>query len=220
MFREKTLIGFLSADFGLARTFGYPYEPMTPIVVTLWYRAPELLLGSKVQTTAVDMWAVGCIFGELLGNKPLMTGKSEINQFQLIVDLLGTPSDQLWPGFSSLPGTKSMNFKQQPYNNLKHKFSWLSPAGLTLVNHMLMYDPCKRASAVECLQNSYFVEKPLPVEPDMMPTFPEHRNRDHGKRSSDRQAGEKRPVTHESDQAFRGGFSGFGPQLPQAKKRK
>lgn len=208
------------ADFGLARKFGYPYKPMTPIVVTLWYRAPELLLGSKVQTTAVDMWAVGCIFGELLGNKPLMAGKSEINQFELIVDLLGTPSDQLWPGFSSLPGAKSTNFKRQPYNNLKHKFSWLSPAGLTLVNHMLMYDPCKRASAAECLQNSYFVEKPLPVEPDMMPTFPEHRNRNYRKRPSDQQAEEKRPVTHESDLAFRRGFAGFGPQLPQPKKRK
>lgn len=211
---------FLSADFGLARAFGYPYKPMTPVVVTLWYRAPELLLGSKVQTTAVDMWAVGCIFGELLGNKPLMTGKSEINQFQLIVDLLGTPSDQLWPGFSKLPGAKSMNFKRQPYNNLKHKFSWLSPAGLTLINHLLMYDPCKRASAADCLENSYFVEKPLPVEPDMMPTFPEHRNRNYSKRPSDYRAREKRPVAQETEHSFSRGFADFGPQLPHSKKRK
>lgn len=191
---------------------------MTPIVVTLWYRAPELLLGSKVQTTAVDMWAVGCIFGELLGKVPLMAGKSEINQFQLIVDLLGTPSDQIWPGFSSLPGAKSMNFKRQPYNNLKHKFSWLSPAGLTLLNHLLMYDPCKRATAVECLQNSYFIEKPFPVEPDMMPTFPEHRN--FSKRLPDHQPGEKRPIPQEIEHEFRRGFVDFGPQLPQKKKKK
>lgn len=208
------------ADFGLARTFGYPYKAMTPIVVTLWYRAPELLLGSKVQTTAVDMWAVGCIFGELLDNKPLMTGRSEINQFQLIVDLLGTPSDQIWPGFTSLPGAKSINFKSQPYNNLKHKFSWLSPAGLTLINHLLMYDPCKRASAADCLQNSYFVEKPLPVQPDMMPTFPEHRNRNYNKRPSDHRVGEKRPVPHETEYEFRRGFADFGPHLPQKKKKK
>ena len=208
------------ADFGLARTFGYPYKAMTPIVVTLWYRAPELLLGSKVQTTAVDMWAVGCIFGELLDNKPLMTGRSEINQFQLIVDLLGTPSDQIWPGFTSLPGAKSINFKRQPYNNLKHMFSWLSPAGLTLINHLLMYDPCKRASAADCLQNSYFVEKPLPVQPDMMPTFPEHRNRNYNKRPSDHRVGEKRPVPHETEYEFRRGFADFGPHLPQKKKKK
>ena len=209
-----------SADFGLARTFGYPYKPMTPIVVTLWYRAPELLLGAKVQTTAVDMWAVGSIFGELLGNKPLMAGKSEINQFQLIVDLLGTPSDQLWPGFSSLPGTKLMNFRRQPYNNLKHKFSWLSAAGLTLLNHMLMYDPCKRASAGECLHSSYFVEKPLPIQADMMPTFPEHRNRNYSRRPSDRQTREKRPPPHAPEHGLREGFADFGPQFPQGKKRK
>lgn len=166
------------------------------------------------------MWAVGCIFGELLDNKPLMTGRSEINQFQLIVDLLGAPSDQIWPGFSSLPGAKSMNFKRQPYNNLKHKFSWLSPAGLTLINHLLMYDPCKRALAADCLQNSYFVEKPLPVEPDMMPTFPEHRNRNYNKRPSDYRAGERRPVPHETEYEFRRGFADFGPQLPQKKKKK
>lgn len=220
LFTRLFIFIYFLADFGLARTFGYPYKPMTPVVVTLWYRAPELLLGSKVQTTAVDMWAVGCIYGELLGNKPLMTGTSEINQFQLIVDLLGTPSDQLWPGFSSLPGAKSINFKRQPYNNLKHKFSWLSPAGLTLINHLLMYDPCKRATAAECLQNSYFIEKPFPVQPDMMPTFPEHRNRNYSKRPSDSQAGEKRPVPQDTEHEFRRGFADFGPQLPQKKKRK
>lgn len=191
---------------------------MTPVVVTLWYRAPELLLGAKVQTTAVDMWAVGCIFGELLYHKPLMMGKSEISQFQLIVDLLGTPSDQIWPGFSSLPGAKTMNFKHQPYNNLKHKFSWLSSAGLNLLNHMLMFDPCKRASATECLQSSYFIEKPLPIESDMMPTFPEHRN--YKSRSSDSQPRGKRPPPQGSEFSFGSGFGDFGPQLPGPKKKR
>lgn len=62
---------------------------MTPCVVTLWYRAPELLLGSTHHTTAIDMWAIGCILGELLGHKPLLPGKSEIQQIELIIDLLG-----------------------------------------------------------------------------------------------------------------------------------
>ncbi|KAK3700360.1 hypothetical protein QZH41_009774, partial [Actinostola sp. cb2023] len=197
------------ADFGLARSFGYPYEPMTPLVVTLWYRAPELLFGAKIHTTAVDMWAVGCIFGELLGNKPLVAGKSELYQIQLIVDLLGTPNDQIWPGFSGLPGTKEITLKRQPYNNLKHKFSWLSQAGLNLLNHMLMYDPCKRSTAQESLQNSYFIEKPLPIEPDMMPTYPEHRN--YRKGQTDRTV-EKRS---RSEHSFGSSFSeSFGPQLP------
>uniref|UniRef100_A0A8C6PRQ8 mitogen-activated protein kinase n=1 Tax=Nothobranchius furzeri TaxID=105023 RepID=A0A8C6PRQ8_NOTFU len=91
------------ADFGLARMYGIPQQPMTPRVVTLWYRAPELLLGTKTQTTALDMWAVGCILAELLAHKPLLPGTSEIQQVDLIVQLLGTPNENIWPGFSKLP---------------------------------------------------------------------------------------------------------------------
>ena len=71
-------------DFGLARDYGSPLKPYTPIVVTLWYRSPELLLGEKLYSTAVDMWSVGCIFGELLLHKPLFQGKSEIDQLNKI----------------------------------------------------------------------------------------------------------------------------------------
>ena len=60
----------------------------------------------QVQTTAIDMWSAGCILGELLAHKPLLPGKSEINQLDLIIDLLGTPNDQIWPGLSSLPSLK------------------------------------------------------------------------------------------------------------------
>lgn len=134
---------------------------MTPHVVTLWYRAPELLLASPVQTTAIDMWALGCILGELLGHKPLLPGNTELNQLELIIDLLGTPSDSIWPEFSSLPAVKSLVLKQQPYNNLKTRFPWLSNAGLRLLNFLFMYDPKKRAAPSECLQSSYFKEAPL-----------------------------------------------------------
>ena len=96
------------ADFGLARWFGLPLRPMTPRVVTLWYRAPELLLQARTQTTSVDMWAAGCILGELLGHRPLLPGRSELGQLELIVDLLGTPSDAIWPEFSSLPALQVM----------------------------------------------------------------------------------------------------------------
>ncbi|XP_065057555.1 cyclin-dependent kinase 10-like [Rhopilema esculentum] len=164
------------ADFGLARKFGYPSKQMTPVVVTLWYRAPELLLGSRIQTPAIDMWAVGCIFGELLSHKPLLPGKSELNQLQLIIDLLGTPNDKIWPGFSELPGPKNFTFKHQPYNNLRHKFTWLSDPGITLLQQMFTYDPKRRIPAKTSMKSSYFKEKPLPVDPGLMPTFPEHRN--------------------------------------------
>ncbi|XP_059612712.1 cyclin-dependent kinase 10 [Phlebotomus argentipes] len=164
------------ADFGLAKYFGIPSKPSTPQVVTLWYRAPELLLGAKVQSTAVDIWAVGCILGELLGHKPLLPGTTEIGQLELIVDLLGTPSDGIWPEFSSLPAVQNFTLKHQPYNNLKQRFPWLSAAGLRLLNFLFMYDPKKRATAEECLHSSYFKEMPFPCDPKLMPTFPHHRN--------------------------------------------
>lgn len=164
------------ADFGLARKYGLPVKPMTPKVVTLWYRAPELLLHAKTQTTAIDMWAAGCILGELLSHKPLVPGRSEIHQLDLIIELLGTPNDIIWPGFSALPVLKSFTLRQQPYNNLKHTFPWLSAAGLRLLNFLFMFDPKKRATADECLQSSYFKEPPLPCEPGLMPSFPQHRN--------------------------------------------
>ncbi|CAH2050596.1 unnamed protein product, partial [Iphiclides podalirius] len=164
------------ADFGLARWLGAPARSATPRVVTLWYRAPELLLQSPKQTPALDMWAAGCILGELLANKPLLPGRTEIEQLELIVDLLGTPSDAIWPEFSTLPALQNFTLKQQPYNNLKQRFPWLSAAGLRLLNFLFMYDPNKRATAEECLQSSYFKEQPLPCDPKLMPSFPQHRN--------------------------------------------
>ncbi|XP_055001019.1 cyclin-dependent kinase 10 isoform X2 [Sorex araneus] len=166
-----------TADFGLARAYGTPVKPMTPKVVTLWYRAPELLLGTATQTTSIDMWAVGCILAELLAHRPLLPGTSEIHQVDLIVQLLGTPSENIWPGFSKLPLANQYSLRKQPYNNLKHRFPWLSEAGLRLLHLLFMYDPKKRATAGDCLESSYFKEKPLPCEPELMPTFPHHRNK-------------------------------------------
>ncbi|XP_057693339.1 cyclin-dependent kinase 10 isoform X1 [Corythoichthys intestinalis] len=165
------------ADFGLARKYGVPQQPMTPRVVTLWYRAPELLLGSKTQTTSLDMWAVGCILAELLAHKPLLPGTSEIQQLDLIVQLLGTPNENIWPGFSELPLIGQYSLRKQPYNNLKNKFTWLSEAGHRLLNLLFMYNPQRRATAMDCLESSYFKEKPQPCEPELMPTFPHHRNK-------------------------------------------
>ena len=72
---EKTI---KIADFGLARSFGLPLKSYTHEVVTLWYRAPEVLLGSKIYSTAIDIWSIGAIFFELAHKKPLFSGDSEI----------------------------------------------------------------------------------------------------------------------------------------------
>ncbi|KAB7502918.1 Cyclin-dependent kinase 10 [Armadillidium nasatum] len=164
------------ADFGLARELGYPLSPTTPQVVTLWYRAPELLFQAPIQTTAIDMWASGCIMGELLLHRPLLPGKSEINQIELIINLLGTPNENIWSDFATLPATQNFTLKEQPYNNLKAKFPKLSTSGQRLLNFLFMYDPKRRATASECLQSTYFKEQPFPCDPKLMPTFPQHRN--------------------------------------------
>ncbi|XP_034477378.1 cyclin-dependent kinase 10 [Drosophila innubila] len=164
------------ADFGLARLSGQPAKPMTPQMVTLWYRAPELLLGARTHSSAVDMWAFGCILGELLLGKPLLPGNSEIAQLNMIIDLLGAPSESIWPGFKDLPAVQNFSLSQQPYNNLKTKFHMIGQAGRTLLGILFYYNPSRRATAEECLSSKYFTEAPLPCDPRMMPTFPQHRN--------------------------------------------
>ncbi|XP_021899743.1 cyclin-dependent kinase G-2 isoform X2 [Carica papaya] len=110
-------------DFGLARQYGSPLKPYTHLVVTLWYRAPELLLGAKQYSTAIDMWSLGCIMAELLSKEPLFNGKTEFDQLDKIFRTLGTPNETIWPGFSKLPGVK-VNF-------VKHQLPALGDTGIT-----------------------------------------------------------------------------------------
>ncbi|XP_047082659.1 cyclin-dependent kinase G-1-like [Lolium rigidum] len=166
-------------DFGLSRQYGSPLKPYTQLVVTLWYRAPELLLGATEYSTAIDMWSMGCIMAELLTKKPLFDGKRDIDQLSKIFKMLGTPNEGIWPGYSKLPGAKA-KFPKQPYNKLREKFPavsftgglTLSEAGFDLLNRMLTYDPETRISADAALKHEWFREAPLPQSRDLMPTFP------------------------------------------------
>eukprot|EP00761_Pharyngomonas_kirbyi_P010769 gb/GECH01010792.1/.p1 GENE.gb/GECH01010792.1/~~gb/GECH01010792.1/.p1 ORF type:complete len:348 (+),score=78.17 gb/GECH01010792.1/:1-1044(+) len=173
------------ADFGLARNYGLPAKKYTPRVVTLWYRPPELLFGSKEYTTAVDMWGVGCIFAEFLLGKPLMPGRSDTHQLRLMFDLLGSPNEAIWPGFKQLPYASKFQIPKRNYSNLRNRFSSLSKSGLDLLEKLLTYDPEKRISAQEALEHRYFRELPLPQNPTMMPTFPvEHHSRKRSRSNS------------------------------------
>ncbi|XP_073129757.1 cyclin-dependent kinase G-2-like isoform X2 [Henckelia pumila] len=166
-------------DFGLARQYGSPLKPYTSLVVTLWYRAPELLLGAKQYSTAIDMWSLGCIMAELLSKEPLFNGKTEVEQLDKIFKILGTPNETIWPGYSKLPGVK-VNFVKHKYNLLRRKFPAtsftgspvLSDAGFDLLNKLLTYDPDKRITAEEALNHPWFREVPLPKSKEFMPTFP------------------------------------------------
>ena len=109
-------------DFGLARHYGEPLGAYTPTVVTLWYRAPELLLGAPRYGPAIDVWSLGCIMAELLASEPLFTGKTEIDQLGKMFATLGVPNDTVWPGFKELPGARRVNLPTQPYNHLRRRF--------------------------------------------------------------------------------------------------
>lgn len=94
------------ADFGLARAFGIPVRSYSHEVVTLWYRAPDVLMGSRNYSTSIDIWSIGCILAEMASGRPLFPGSSVKDQLLRIFKILGTPNEETWPGLSLLPQYK------------------------------------------------------------------------------------------------------------------
>ncbi|CAG9943718.1 unnamed protein product [Clonostachys rosea f. rosea IK726] len=145
------------ADFGLARAFGVPLRTYTHEVVTLWYRAPEILLGGRQYSTGVDMWSIGCIFAEMCTRKPLFPGDSEIDEIFKIFRVLGTPTEDVWPGVTSYPDFKS-SFPKWERDFDKPLCHSLDDAGLHMLEAMLVYDPAGRMSAKQACNHPYFEE--------------------------------------------------------------
>jgi serine/threonine protein kinase len=143
------------ADFGLARAFGLPIKTYTHEVVTLWYRAPEILLGGRQYSTPVDIWSVGCIFAEMAQKRPLFMGDSEIDQLFKIFKVLGTPNEDTFPGVSALPDFKS-TFPKWRQQSLERLVPNLCANGIDLLAQMVCYDPAKRISARAALNHPYF----------------------------------------------------------------
>uniref|UniRef100_F1L3C9 Cell division protein kinase 1 n=1 Tax=Ascaris suum TaxID=6253 RepID=F1L3C9_ASCSU len=144
------------ADFGLARAIGLPVRVYTHEIVTLWYRAPEVLLGSPRYSMAVDIWSIGCIFAEMATKKPLFQGDSEIDELFRIFRVLSTPTESTWKGVSQLPDYKA-SFPKWRGNSLAEKLNkYLSPEGIDLLQKMLIYDPGKRIAAKTILKDAYF----------------------------------------------------------------
>jgi cell division cycle 2-like protein len=168
-------------DFGLARKYGSPIRPYTQLVVTLWYRAPELLLGCEKYNYAIDMWSVGCIFAELFLRDALLQGQDELDQLNKIFRLLGTPTEETWNNWTQLPNAKKINFKKYTQCKLREKFPkasftddiYLTDLGIDLMKKLLAYNPSKRITASEALRHPWFNESPKPCIPSEMPIFPE-----------------------------------------------
>ncbi|EJD49778.1 Pkinase-domain-containing protein [Auricularia subglabra TFB-10046 SS5] len=162
------------ADFGLARRYGDPVGVggLTQLVVTLWYRAPEILLGATEYSTAVDMWSVGCIFAELILNEPLFQAKGELELISMIFKLLGPPTKVNWPDYSALPLAKTISVPHYTPPAFRQRFPYLTAAGIDLISSLMEYDPTKRMGAEEALKHPYFSEAPMPKHKDLFGSFP------------------------------------------------
>eukprot|EP01057_Protomagalhaensia_wolfi_P003801 Protomagalhaensia_wolfi_Nauph_80__3800@NODE_384_length_2633_cov_84_411719_g290_i0_p1_GENE_NODE_384_length_2633_cov_84_411719_g290_i0NODE_384_length_2633_cov_84_411719_g290_i0_p1_ORF_typecomplete_len322_score48_33Pkinase/PF00069_25/4_6e70Pkinase_Tyr/PF07714_17/3_4e44Kinaselike/PF14531_6/1_1e16Pkinase_fungal/PF17667_1/2_3e09Kdo/PF06293_14/3_5e09RIO1/PF01163_22/8_7e05WaaY/PF06176_11/0_00028APH/PF01636_23/0_00056Haspin_kinase/PF12330_8/0_037Seadorna_VP7/PF07387_11/0_037Pox_serthr_kin/PF05445_11/0_09 len=151
------------ADFGLVRTFGSPRPTKkTSMVVTLWYRSPELLYGSNYYQDKVDVWSIGCVMAEfLLGGKPLFPGTSEVDQLAKIFAVCGSPSvldksapdyeqklsTALWPDAKELPLFFEFTHREpQPWASI---MPMVSATALDLLEKMLQLDPNKRITCEE-----------------------------------------------------------------------
>uniref|UniRef100_A0A1J3DRZ7 Cyclin-dependent kinase D-3 n=1 Tax=Noccaea caerulescens TaxID=107243 RepID=A0A1J3DRZ7_NOCCA len=155
------------ADFGLARIFGSPGRRFTHQVFARWYRAPELLFGAKQYGAAVDVWAAGCIFAELLLRRPFLQGNSDIDQLSKIFAAFGTPKADQWPDVTKLPDYVEYQFIPAP--SLRSLFPAASEDALDLLSKMFTYDPKARISVKKALEHRYFTCAPAPTDPDKLP---------------------------------------------------
>ena len=150
------------ADFGLARAFGIPVRSYTHEVVTLWYRAPDVLMGSRRYSTPVDIWSIGCIFAEMSNGRPLFPGTSETHQLQLIFRHLGTPSEDIYPDISDLPDyakvTAAATTTYPHPETLASLVPEMDEAMLDLFTRMMHFDPAKRITCSEAMEHPFFHE--------------------------------------------------------------
>lgn len=147
------------ADFGLARAFGIPVKNFTHEVVTLWYRAPDILMGSKNYNTSVDIWSVGCIFAEMVTRRPLFAGQNEEDQLMKIFKVRGTPALEQWPGMKDLPLFKP-DYPNYPSVPLSRLVPGLDEQGLDLLEKMLKCNPAERITAKDAMIHPYLKDVP------------------------------------------------------------
>jgi len=155
------------ADFGSCRTLEANGR-FSPDQVTLWYRAPEILLGSRSYTNAVDIWSAGCVLVELLTGKPIFDAHSEIDQINKIFGVLGTPSGLNWPSFDCLPLAQTIKIRPQS-NKLKQSIPDVADSAREFLQKLFNYEAGFRLTASDAINHLYFQEYPLP---DKLGTVP------------------------------------------------
>lgn len=231
------------ADFGLARPYyddppqpghggGEATREYTTLVVTRWYRPPELLLQLRKYTTAVDMWGVGCVFGEMFKRSPILPGNTDLNQATIIFELVGSPTDETMPGWKDLPGCDGITEFPPKQPTLHRVFRELSPVALSLLTELLKLDWRKRINAIDALRHPYFHTEPLPARPSDLPTFEDSHELDRKKFRDQKQkpppapAGGSVGIEAQGDWDINGrrvapldgrGGAGPGPRVPGAR---
>ncbi|XP_059393892.1 cyclin-dependent kinase 18-like [Carassius carassius] len=145
------------ADFGLARAKSVPTKTYSNEVVTLWYRPPDVLLGSTEYSTPIDMWGVGCILYEMATGRPMFPGSTVKEELHLIFRLMGTPSEETWPGSTANEEFRSYLFPQYRAQALINHVPRLDTEGIDLLTALLLYNTRRRISAEASLRHSYFL---------------------------------------------------------------
>ncbi|XP_027563797.1 cyclin-dependent kinase 16-like, partial [Neopelma chrysocephalum] len=144
------------ADFGLARAKSIPTKTYSSEVVTLWYRPPDILLGSTEYSTQIDMWGVGCIFSEMVTGRPLFPGATVEEQLHFIFRLLGTPTEETWPGIGANPEFRAHKYPLYPPEGLRHHAPRLDHDGADLLGQLLQFEGRRRLPAAEAMAHPFF----------------------------------------------------------------
>ncbi|KAF4390323.1 hypothetical protein G4B88_024329 [Cannabis sativa] len=211
-------------DFGLA-TFYDQNQPMTSRVVTLWYRPPELLLGSTQYGPAIDLWSVGCILAEMFAGKPIMPGRTEVEQMHKIFKLCGSPSEDFWQK-TRLPHATSFK-PQQPYKRrLPETFKDFPSYAMPLVDKLLAIEPKDRGTAATSLASDFFTTEPLPCDPSSLPKGSRDANQlptpefeDEQDTSLQKHSNAKTSSSHKYSSTPDDGGSGFRMEPPRGERQ-
>lgn len=173
------------ADFGLATIFDPNHKhPMTSRVVTLWYRPPELLLGATDYSVGIDLWSAGCILAELLAGKPIMPGRTEVEQLHKIYKLCGSPSDEYWKK-CKLPNATLFK-PREPYKRcIRETFKDFPSSSLPLIDSLLAIDPADRKTATDALKSEFFTTEPFACDPSSLPQYPPTKEMDAKRRDDE-----------------------------------